>query len=497
MSLEKPSPSPRRAEKRTFSARREEDPLLKILATEEDSDWEYAFMGAIQKPSTTASFTSEAEGHQQDLVKQDGIKEPTNKVHSTRTRVIVKNHAKENKPVEISNLAPAPVTEIQEFNVAVVDDVKPEGSFTLAAKVESPAPPVDDLWSQQFISGCEGGISPVKIVIYQETTPNPYQSIPLHIVEGRDDPEDEGICMTSPSPEISLTPPEKKLLVSKAEAPSASSSEKQLCKESPAKPDEFFEKCDILKWAIDDQDIGDMPGISCGPTLFEIPATVTSSSSSSVQLTHPQPTTDFFIQDIKEETTTDSVPPSTTTSTKNEVKGPKRALFQDNTPAEDTPKRKRGRPSRPQDPLAITPKLPRLPPGRNSDSEYAYVSDSGDILTDDEVSALKYRRMRDLNNIASKRCRQTRKEKMASTEAELQYLTERKENLKILLHKMEAKVKQLKSKFLAEMRNPSAKIAIARRRMVRGALGYDSSIIGAFMDADSEQLPDINTFWSI
>jgi hypothetical protein len=212
----------------------------------------------------------------------------------------------------------------------------------------------------------------------------------------------------------------------------------------------------------------------------------------------PHPTTNLFIQEVKEEvedTATDSLPlwsPKTTTPT------PRCATFEnmhDTAPA--APKRKRGRPSR-NEPRDITPKLPRLPHGPNtSDSEYAYVSDSGGLLTDDEVSALKYRRMRDLNNEASKRCRQTRKEKMASEEAELNALTEKNKKLKAALSKMETQAIEMKGKFLTEIRNPSTKIAIARRQMIGSRLGYDSNIIGSLMDTESDQLPDIHSFWSV
>ena len=139
-----------------------------------------------------------------------------------------------------------------------------------------------------------------------------------------------------------------------------------------------------------------------------------------------------------------------------------------------------------------------MPGGRNaSDSEYAYVSDCGDILTDDEVSALKYRRMRDLNNIASKRCRQTRKAKLAKNEEELQKLIEKNIELKTIVTKMEAKVKELKNKFLAEVTNPSAKIASARRKMIGQRLGFDSNMIGSFIDPSTNQLPDTNSLWAV
>merc|ERR1711902_402961 len=96
------------------------------------------------------------------------------------------------------------------------------------------------------------------------------------------------------------------------------------------------------------------------------------------------------------------------------------------SPSPSTQKRKRGRPVD-VTPRKITAKLPRMrrKSTANSDSDLgfpglAYQSDSASGLTDDEVSALKYRRMRDLNNEASRRCRENRKMKLGDAEAELE-----------------------------------------------------------------------------
>ena len=86
---------------------------------------------------------------------------------------------------------------------------------------------------------------------------------------------------------------------------------------------------------------------------------------------------------------------------------------------------------------------------------------------------------------------------MASEETELSGLAERNRKLKAVLTKMETQVMELKAKFLAEIRNPSTKIAIARRQMIGSRLGYDSNIIGSLMDTESDQLPDIHSFWSV
>jgi len=490
MSLEKPTHSLQVQKEDRGETTNREDPLYRILSAEEDSDWEYAFMGAIRKPSTTtAPFLLRGEDIRENL-DQENQPQCLKESSPTYTKLNVLQPVQEIGPIEIK--PSGTITEIRECYVTVVCDDKPEGSLTIAEDqgaelqpISCTAPGLNNLWSQEFISASPGSLG-----VYRNS-PNPYSTAPLHIVEGRDDPEDEGICMTSPPPSKFLSPVktvnklEVKPIVQHAEA-------------SPVRPEEFFEKCDILKWAIDDQDIGEMPGISCGQTPSDIPATVTSACANTQQFMKPHPTTNLFIQDVKEEvedSVTDSLPLWSTQTT---TPTPRRTIFEDthdNAPA--APKRKRGRPSR-NEPRDITPKLPRLPHGPNtSDSEYAYVSDSGGLLTDDEVSALKYRRMRDLNNEASKRCRQTRKEKMASEEAELNSLAERNTKLKATLNKMETQVIDLKAKFLAEIRNPSTKIAIARRQMIGSRLGYDSNIIGSLMDTESDQLPDIHSFWSI
>jgi len=479
MSLEKPTNSPQTPQEGSSEEiTSKEDPLYRILSAEEDSDWEYAFMGAIRKPSTTtAPFLSRGEDTNENL-DQDKQSQELDGKSPPQTRKSVIKLVHNNEPIEIC-----------EFNLPVTNDSKPEGSYTIAEEqgadsqpISCPAPGLDNLWSQESISAplTSFSASVRPLGVYQDS-PNPYCTAPLHIVEGRDDPEDEGICMTSPPPTKFLSPAKN---FEKPITPTAQN--------SPQKPEEFFEKCDILKWAIDDQDIGEMPGISCAQPQTDIPTTVTSESVNRQLFVKPDPTTSLFITKIKEEVEDPGIaaahatPPVTQAPNYMETFSSPPVLH----------KRKRGRPSK-NEPRDITPRLPRLPRTHSSDSEYAYVSDSGDLLTDDEVSALKYRRMRDLNNEASKRCRQTRKEKMVSKEAELNSLTERNAKLKRALVKMEAQVQDLKSKFLAEISNPSTKIAMARRQMMSNRLGYNSNIIGSLMDTECSNLPDVNAFWSV
>jgi hypothetical protein len=65
-------------------------------------------------------------------------------------------------------------------------------------------------------------------------------------------------------------------------------------------------------------------------------------------------------------------------------------------------------------------------------------------LTKEEAQALKYRRMRDLNNIASKNCRQNKKLKQAEKDAEVTRLQQENSALKQKMYKMEQMVARYK-----------------------------------------------------
>merc|ERR1739836_49421 len=68
-------------------------------------------------------------------------------------------------------------------------------------------------------------------------------------------------------------------------------------------------------------------------------------------------------------------------------------------------------------------------------------------LTEDE----KYRRMRNQNNEASKRCRANRKRKHQEADEELERLQHRNVVLRAQMDQMEREVKELKSKFLSDI----------------------------------------------
>lgn len=90
-------------------------------------------------------------------------------------------------------------------------------------------------------------------------------------------------------------------------------------------------------------------------------------------------------------------------------------------------KRKAGRPER-QTPIQIT--------------EVPTTSD----LTEDELRSLKYRRSRDLNNEASKRCRKNRKEKQQEKERQVDEMKERNRELTMMLQQKEAEVEAWKER---------------------------------------------------
>merc|ERR1711879_163324 len=107
-------------------------------------------------------------------------------------------------------------------------------------------------------------------------------------------------------------------------------------------------------------------------------------------------------------------------------------------------KRPRGRPRLPRS----EDTLPRRPRGRPATApEYANVSaiDSEiEIMSGPQKKEAKYRRMRDLNNAASKRCRVNRKRKFEEMETEVQREEARNAKLKIQMEALETQVDNFK-----------------------------------------------------
>jgi len=84
-------------------------------------------------------------------------------------------------------------------------------------------------------------------------------------------------------------------------------------------------------------------------------------------------------------------------------------------------------------------------PERKTPIQITEIPKKGSVgLTEDKLKAAKYRRARDLNNEASKRCRQNRKEKQLTKERECQELAKRNEELKEKVQQMETALEALK-----------------------------------------------------
>merc|ERR1719336_2545149 len=182
-------------------------------------------------------------------------------------------------------------TEIHEFQVPVCEDFKPEGSLTVA---------IDDTWSQQHVSAPSSSVE-LFHNYYAPPSPASYQYVPLHLVEGKDDPEDEGICVVSPPPSqqdeksllvlhpapATVTPVTSSISTNQdspllqeliVPSPILSMTENKAVfsipspvivtssdKKSPSSPEkQFFEEHNIMKWVIDDQDRSDIPGLGPG-----------------------------------------------------------------------------------------------------------------------------------------------------------------------------------------------------------------------------------------
>ena len=127
-----------------------------------------------------------------------------------------------------------------------------------------------------------------------------------------------------------------------------------------------------------------------------------------------------------------------------------------------------------------------------SESEFSQLSDSTD-LTDDEVSASKYRRMRDLNNEASRRCRERRRAKQQNMTAELNEQRNKNLILKEKCETLELKTRKIKNYILKSFNNPQLEIALAHQRRIFGETSIRSENIGIF--SDSKDLPEVDCSW--
>ena len=114
-------------------------------------------------------------------------------------------------------------------------------------------------------------------------------------------------------------------------------------------------------------------------------------------------------------------------------------------------------------------------------------------LTEGEVSALKYNRMRQLNNESSRRCRQNKKLRQELLQKELQDQTVQHALLKERCEALETKVKNMKRFFLKHFKDPQKEIEMARKRIIFGDKINDD-ILGRIVV--TKDPPDISSIWS-
>ena len=95
----------------------------------------------------------------------------------------------------------------------------------------------------------------------------------------------------------------------------------------------------------------------------------------------------------------------------------------------------------------IAPPLPRATKRTRQESEDSDL----DYLTEQERAEWRYRRSRDLNNVASKRCRENRKQRQIDMEEEAEQLISKNLKLKQRLLDLEAKVRRMKEYYLTNV----------------------------------------------
>jgi len=92
----------------------------------------------------------------------------------------------------------------------------------------------------------------------------------------------------------------------------------------------------------------------------------------------------------------------------------------------------------------------------NTNEHHNYSNDSSSMSTAER----RYRRMRDLNNMASQRCRLKRKSKMQNAIDELKISEEKNTELKMKVRILEEQVKTLKKHFINKISNPAKKVIV-------------------------------------
>merc|ERR1719322_959505 len=117
-----------------------------------------------------------------------------------------------------------------------------------------------------------------------------------------------------------------------------------------------------------------------------------------------------------------------------------------------------GRPKKPR--TTVRAVRPRGRPARihieNANEHHNYSNGSSSMSTEER----KYRRMRDLNNIASQRCRLKRKSKMQNALEELKEEENKNKELSMKVRILEDQVKALKQHFITKISNPQKRVVL-------------------------------------
>merc|ERR1719234_2149088 len=384
------------------------------------------------------------------------------------------------------------------------------------------------LWSQEFIS-C--------------TSPTTHRCVPLYKVEGREDPEkDEGFNEPE-SPFWSKSP-----MLSGGRDDSSDNREnrhddtnnsQEEPGESPNHPENFFDKCDILQWVINDSNLSDPNILNTNspthstedeqrptatttrfiselkrdlPTTPEQGATNQPTNSQFAAATHTNPSSTSTAEDLQGRMVVAAKPqipgnaakelhhslvqalntdPSTLT-TQHGLEPDTSKMLGIEVPAVAGPSNlppvaSRHGPSNQQstlpdeglfDTLSLDPEIksepdpdwdcqppkltgsrkrgrPALPSGVRPITPHPSTTATAADLTEDEASAQKFRRMRDLNNEASRRCRENRKLKQEEAERELQELMVINQERRRVVEEMERQVQEMKAKILQDVSGSS------------------------------------------
>merc|ERR1719432_263075 len=168
--------------------------------------------------------------------------------------------------------------------------------------------------------------------------------------------------------------------------------------------------------------------------------------------------------------------------------------FEDPDWTVDEPQKKRGR-GRPRIPRPY-PEPPKRPRGRPPTAATVAVVNEYDssTMSEGDQKLVKYRRMRDLNNAASKRCRVNRKRKFEVMEDELSLLERRNITLKTEVDGLEARVEKAKKIIFAmvqkknnQQNNDVTSTSTASRNEVEAANVVSQFDLDAFVNAEIDK----------